>query len=167
MATGTAISSKTESVLNRLNPSAINPNQNTTTGTRQTEHLSKHQLGGYFANMDRAGFLLLMMWNHSAQPKDIQEFKHHLIIDVISTMAWFSEIDYIQNPKFRNQVNALVEIAVVHILKSKRLTKIKQAEMIGISKSNYYQKWEPRVIELETYLHQLLNKSAQQVHRNI
>ncbi|MBO1928316.1 hypothetical protein J3998_12100 [Thiomicrorhabdus sp. 6S2-11] len=166
MNAGTAFSRKTESVLNRVNPSAVHVEKNVN-GTRQNSQLSKHQLGGYFANMDRAAYLLLMIWNQTAQAKDLQEFKHHLIIDVIVPLEWFNEVHYINKPKFRTAVNALIDIALTHITKAKRLTKIKQSEMTGISQTTYRTKWEPRLIELETYLHQLLNQAGQQVHRNI
>ncbi|WP_178862090.1 hypothetical protein [Thiomicrorhabdus cannonii] len=166
MTTDHAFSRKTESVLNRINVTAINVLKEASSTGRQ-DQLSRHQLGGYFANMDKAAYLLLMIWNQTAQPKDLQEFKHHLIIDVIATMEWFKEANYIHKEKYRNAVNGLIEIAIRHITKAKRLTKIKQAEMTGINKSTYYKTWEPRLLAIETYLHQLLFQAGQQVHRNI
>ncbi len=74
-----------------------------------------------------------------------------------------SESDYINKPKYRNAVKGLIEIEMAHITKSKRMTKIKQSEIIVYSQSTFKTKWEPRLIELETYLHQ----AAQQMHKNI
>lgn len=161
-----SLSRKTESVLSRVNVSAINLSK-TTASTRKTGKLSKDQLGGYFANMDRVAYLLIMIWNHTAQPQDIQEFKHHLIIDVIAPLEWFKEAKYINNPQFRDSVNGLIDIALAHTTKAKRLTKIKQAEMCGRSTKAYRNTWEPRLKFIELYLHLLFNQAGQQVHRNI
>ena len=165
MPAGTAFSRKTESVLNRLVANATNLEKQAA-GTAKMKALGRSQVGGYFANMDKATYQLLMIWNGTEQPKDRQEFTHHLLIHQIAVKPWFSENDYNNAPEFRNRVNALIDVALHNLTHAKRLTQTTQRDRLGVTKHYFKAQWEPRLLEIEAYLHQLLNQAAQHIHKN-
>lgn len=166
MTTATAITGKTESVLKRMSVNAVNIGAGQS-GTRTTTQLNKSQMGGYFANMDKLAYQVLMIWNGTDQPQDRQELIHHLLIHHIAPQSWFCEQDYINAPDYRHQIDTMVEIALHNLTNAKQLTKKSQRERLKTTDHHFRYKWNDRIQNLEAYLHQLLNQAAQQVSKNI
>lgn len=166
MATNHPLTGKAECVLKRLTPAAVNPVR-VVSGSRPPKQLTKDQLGGYFAGMTRAAYLVLMVWNSTETPAERTELENTLIIKHLAETDWFSEAEFIQNEGFRKQVNEMVQISLYHLTHAKRLTNRTQYERLGVSESVFYRIWRQRQHELESFLSRLLSQAAQQIERNL
>ncbi len=166
MSTKHPMTGKTEFVLKRLTPSAVNLNR-VVTPSRPSNRLNKSQLGGYFAGMDRVAYLVLMVWNGTENHNERTELEHAMILNHLAQTDWFEESKFIENERFRNQVNEMVKMALYHLTHSKRLTNRNQSERLGVTESTFYKIWRGRQHELESFLSRLLSVAAQQMERNI
>lgn len=164
-----AVSGKTERALKAIHINAAK----TVTETKPTKapSLAKSESGGYFINLKRAAYLVMMIWNDTAQPNDRRELFNHLVADFLSRHDWFSQQAYMaENKKYRARVNGILNHAIDHLSISKPSSKAALARKINVSPATLSRgeaiSWWALFEQVTLYLDHLFLEAAKGVHEN-